>query len=153
MNKGKVHYLTPQGRDKLQQELQALKNSRPQAVEELQRARSLGDLSENAAYQAARHKLTDLDRRIVKIEQMLKNSVVVEKSKDGIINLGSQVELESKNRRLIFTIVGANEADPKKGQISNESPLGQALLGKKQGDSVVLNTPAGKIDYKILKVA
>lgn len=152
MNKDKAYYLTPQGKNKLEKELQELKAKRPKAVEELQRARSLGDLSENAAYQAARHKLTDLDRRIVKIEYTLKNSLVVEKSQNGVVELGSAVELESKSGRVVFTIVGAAEADPKKKQISNESPLGKALLGKKQGDSVVLHTPAGKIDYKILKV-
>lgn len=144
--------LTPQGKKKLEDELLALRTKRPLALEELQRARAMGDLKENSAYQAARSRLTDIDRHIIKRELMLRRSTVVEKQDIETIQIGSVVTVQNGSFEMIVTIVGESEADPKKKHISHGSPLAKALLGKKKGEQARLTTETAVIEYSIIDI-
>ncbi|PJE62343.1 transcription elongation factor GreA [Candidatus Roizmanbacteria bacterium CG10_big_fil_rev_8_21_14_0_10_39_6] len=144
--------LTPQGKKKLEDELLALRTKRPLALEELQRARAMGDLKENSAYQAARSHLTDIDRHIIKRELMLRRSTVVEKQDIETIQIGSVVTVQNGSFEMIVTIVGESEADPKKKHISHGSPLAKALLGKKKGEQARLTTETTVIEYSIIDI-
>lgn len=153
--KAKVH-LTPQGLKDLKKEYEQLVNEkRPHLVERIANARSMGDLSENNDYLAAREELEFLDGRITELDNVINNVVLI---KDGPgkkrrVGLGTRVTVHVKGVRHTFHIVGEWEADPKNQRISHGSPLGQALLGKKVGDEVEVEAPVGKLLYKILDVA
>jgi transcription elongation factor GreA len=115
----------------------------------------LGDLSENAEYIEARERQQRIEKRIADLEQTVRNAVVIDhqvKRGDGVV-VGSTVEVVHDGARVTFFIVGSNEARPEEGLISNESPLGQALLGHKAGDKVEFKTPRGKSEYRIEKVS
>jgi transcription elongation factor GreA len=144
--------LTPQGKQKLEAELAQLKSERPQVVAELARARALGDLSENSAYHANKDKMRQVDHRIMKLKLMLSNSEVVEKTDKEEVQLGSRVETERNGEKVIFELVGENEADPKKHKISLHSPLGKAFMGRRKGEVVEVATPGGKIVYTISQI-
>ncbi|MGE4554551.1 MAG: transcription elongation factor GreA [Candidatus Paceibacterota bacterium] len=153
----KKNYLTPEAYKKLKEELEYLKTvKRKEIIEKVQEAKELGDLSENAAYQEAKEAQSALESRIIELEEFLKNSAIIQKRKSDKIELGSTIEVEGvidgKKVKRIFTIVGSHETQPLEGKISNESPLGQAFLGKKRGDEVVIKTPSGEIKYRILKI-
>lgn len=152
MQQHKLHYLTPEGKEKLEKEMAQLRADRPQTLTALNLARSQGDLKENGAYQANREKLTNIDRQIVKMELILRNSVVVKKNTNGVINLGSTVLVESGSFKQTFHLVSETEVDIKNKKISENSPLGKCLVGKKAGDMVELVTPAGKTIYKVIDV-
>lgn len=148
--------LTAEGLQKLKDELEFLITvKRPEIIERLKEARAQGDLSENSEYDQAREDQGFVDGRIQEIEQMLKNVVVIEEAtnKDGV-NLGSTVVLEDVEfgEQETYTIVGTVEADPFNGLISNDSPVGAAVLGKKTGDVVTVVTPAGPLEYKIVEI-
>lgn len=144
--------LTPQGKKKLEEELKNLRIRRPVALEELQRARAMGDLKENSAYQAARAKLSDIDHHIIKCELMLRRSTVVEKQDIEIVQIGSVVKIQNGSFEMIVTIVGESEADPKKKYISHGSPLAKALLGKKKGEKARLATESISLEYSIINI-
>lgn len=148
--------MTQQGFDALQAELTELKDIKlPAAISRLALARSYGDLSENAEYHSAKEDLDMLNGRIAELEFLVAQAqVVVPTKSNGLVSLGSQVivELEGKNGSHTFHIVGEWEADPTKKKISEKSPLGQALLGKKAGESVDVDVPAGKVIYRIKEV-
>jgi transcription elongation factor GreA len=148
--------LTKEGRESLRAELDNLKNiKRPKLVERLTNARSQGDLSENSDYQSAREELEFLDGRIDELEEVLKSASVVSnngKNGDGGVNIGTKVTVKVNGRQTIFDIVGEWEADPINKKISHDSPLGMALLGRKVGDEVEVEAPAGKIQYEILAI-
>lgn len=147
-------YLTQERLDELKKELEELKTvRRAEVAERLKRAKELGDLSENAEYMEAREEQTQVETRIVELENLIRNATVI-KPADGSrgARVGSTLEAEQADQTKTFTIVGPNEADPGAGKISNESPLGQAFLGKKAGDVVKVKTPAGETFYKILSV-
>lgn len=148
---GKIHF-TKQGYQKMREEFQRLQQRRPQAVEELQRARELGDLSENGAYKAARHELSTIDSRIRKIDRLLQNAVVVNPNINGIINIGSVITLEKNGEIVEYYIVGEYEADPSLKKISNISPIGRELIGKKAGDIITISTPGGTVTYTLVSV-
>lgn len=152
MKNQKTFFLTPQGKIKLETELKELRNSRVQALIELQRARSMGDLKENSAYQAAREKLTGIDRKIVKNELTLRNSEVIEKNNDGKVQIGNKVDLVFNNKRISYEIVGDSEMNLKEKKISFNSPLGKALLGKSEKDTITIQTPSGELKYQIKRV-
>lgn len=146
-------HLTPEGLSDLKKEYDELTVSkRPQVVERLANARSQGDLSENNDYMNAKEELEFLDGRIAELENVLKNVVIIKKSSKKIIDLGTKVTVSTDSIKNIFHIVGEWEANPGEKKISHESPLGKALLGKKVGDKVEVDAPAGKIIYKILSI-
>ena len=131
----KVYPMTAEGKEKLQKELKNLKLvKRPEVIERIKVARSFGDLSENSEYDAAKDEQSAVEQRIVQIEQMLKYAQVVD---------ADSVDPET------YTIVGSDESDPLNGKISNDSPIAQALLGKKKGEKVTINTPGGTFDVTI----
>lgn len=147
-------YFTPAGLEKLKQELEELKGRRKDLAEKIAEAKALGDLSENAEYHAAKDEQGMNESRVIEIEAILKQAIVVEKDgKSDTIQVGSEVIIKNGGGEKNFTIVGSNEADPTQGCISNESPFGQALIGKKKGDTAVIETPRGEITYTILKVS
>jgi len=147
-------YLTKEGLDELKKELDELNNvKRPDILERVSAARNMGDLSENAEYTAAREELSFIDGRIDELEALLSNAEII-KSTVGhsVIKLGSTVTLHTKGTKEIFKVVGEWEADPKEKKISHESPLGKALIGKKVGEKVEVEAPAGKLVYSIITI-
>lgn len=151
----KTIYLTKEGYERLKVELETLLNSERKAVaERIKTAKEYGDLSENSEYSDAKEQQSFVEGRINEVEHILKNAEIIdEKHIDcNSVNIGCTVHLEAEKGELKYRIVGSTEADPEKGYISNESPIGQALLGKKRGDEVEVTVPAGKMKYKIKKV-
>lgn len=143
-------YLTKEGLDELKQEFEELtKVKRPEILSRLSQARNMGDLSENAEYTVARDELSFIDGRIEELEELLKQVVIISNNHSSTIKLGSTVKVHTGKENEEFTLVGEWEADPKDKKISHESPLGKALIGKKVGDQVEVEAPAGKIVYKI----
>ncbi len=149
-------HLTPEGREKLQKELDFLISvKRPEVAEAIHSAKEEGDISENSAYDAAKEQQAFVEGRILQIEQMLKNAAIIETHAwTGVVVLGSKITVVEKGSRdeEDYQIVGPAEADPAKGRISNESPVGRALMGKKKGDQVIVKTPAGERQLKLIQV-
>ena len=153
----KKNILTYEGLKKLEDELQDLKvNKRREIAQKIKEAREQGDLSEYAEYDAAKDEQRDIEARIEEIEKILKNAeVVVEEEVDlEKISIGCLVKILDCefNEELEYKIVGSTEANSLKGKISNESPVGHALLGKKVGDVVKVETQAGELEYKVLEI-
>jgi len=146
--------LTPEGLKKIKKEYEELVNERRKEVAlRIQTARALGDLSENAEYSSAREEQAQLEGRIAELEETMKRAEVVKNSKRPVqIDIGCRVKIHLEGKDEEFHIVGAPEADPTNGKISHESPLGQALLGKKVGEKIEVEAPVGKIVYKILDI-
>lgn len=149
------YYLTEDGIAKLKIELEEL--SGPQRTELAQRLRTAiqqGDLSENADYHKAKEDQAFLEGRIQEINALLGNAVIIESgSSGGVIGVGTTVVVKEKGREPVkYFLVGAQEADPRNGKISNESPIGKALLGHKAGDKVEATTPTGKLSFEIVSV-
>ena len=146
--------LTPEGLEKIKKEYKELTGSRRKEIaERIQKARELGDLTENAEYDAAREEQATVEGRIAELEELMKRAEVVKNNKCPVqIDVGCRVRVHLEGRDEEFQIVGAPEADPSSGKISHESPLGQALLGKKVGDKIEVNAPVGKLIYKILDI-
>lgn len=146
--------LTPQGLTALQQELDELVTKRrPEVILRVKHARELGDLRENADYEAARREQSFLEGRITELERVLRNAVVITAQDSGVVHLGSRVEVEVEGERTTLHIVGSSEADPASGRISDASPVGRALLGHRAGDEVEVQTPGRRIGYRILGVS
>src|SRR5215510_4975260 len=145
------HYLTPEGESKLQAELEELKGPRREELSaRLRSAIQMGDLSENADYHKAKEDQGFLEGRIQEIEAILRNAVIIEKKHSDVVNVGSHVTVQEEDSDPeTFYVVGAKEADPRNGKISNESPIGSALMNHKVGDMVEADTPGGKIRFKI----
>lgn len=150
---GQSIILTPAGYEELKAEYEELVNvKRPAIVAAIDEARSLGDMSENEPYQEARRQQAQLEDRISELEEILKNAQIVEKSRGKGIGIGHTVVVEREDTRQEFTLVGEHEADIAKGKLSYTSPIGAALLGKKVGDEVVVDIPAGKATFRIVEV-
>jgi len=148
-----MEYLTLEKKGLLEEELHTLMSVRRKEIADaLEYAKSLGDLSENAEYHQAREDQANCEDRITHIEQILKNAVVMEGHATGIVSVGSTVTVTKKGSKeeRSFAIVGSEEADSVSGKISNESPLGSALLGKKKGDKVVVHAPKGDVEYTVV---
>ncbi|MBA2278410.1 MAG: transcription elongation factor GreA [Chloroflexia bacterium] len=146
--------VTRDGFDRLQAELNDLTEvRRPQVIAAVAEARSHGDLRENSAYDAARHDQAMTEKRIADIENMLRSVTIIEESdlarEPGVVGLGSTVIVDFDGEDERYTIVGAIEARPAEGLISNESPIGRALIGKRTGDSAVVATPGGETSVTI----
>lgn len=153
----KKNMLTYEGLKKLEDELQDLKvNRRQEVAQKIKEAREQGDLSENAEYDAAKDEQRDIEARIEEIEKILKNAEVIDEDEfdSETVNFSSEVVLHDVEMDEIVTykIVGSTEADILKGLISNESPLGAALMKKKVGDVVTVEAPSGNFEYKILDI-
>lgn len=148
-------YLTKEGLGELKKEHEELtKIKRPDVLERVSQARSMGDLSENAEYVAAREELSFIDGRIDELEELIKQAVLIQETHSkGQVKLGSTVTVNIKGKKEVFTVVGEWEADPHEKKISHESPLGKALLGKKVGEKVEVEAPAGMIVYTIASVS
>jgi len=150
-----VRYLSKEKFEELTTELDRLKNEdRKRIATELEYARSLGDLKENAEYHEARNAQADLEDRIFELENILKTATIVSGQKKDVVCLGCEVVLEnSKNKeQKSFKIVGSEESDIMANKISNVSPLGMTALGKKVGDSFVVKTPGGEVSFKIIEI-
>jgi len=147
----KDFYLTAEGVANLKQELDDLvANQRPKIAGRLKEAKEYGDLSENAQWDDAKDQQAFVEGRISEIENILKHSVVIEQPKgNDTVGMGSVVHVEVEDGVQEYTIVGSPEANPELGKISNESPIGKALLGSKKGDQVEVETPSGKMTFKI----
>lgn len=149
----KVYQLTPAGKLELEKELEELKSQRAVVAQKIADARDYGDLSENAEYDAARTEQGQLETRIAEIEDILLNASIIEHTKTSSIAVGVTVVLQAdKGKTVSYTIVGSVEADPLEGKISDESPIGQALLGKKVGEEVSIKTPRGEVSYKVTEI-
>lgn len=149
-------YLTREGKEKLERELSELVEvKRPELARKLKEAVAEGDLKENANYHDAKEQQGFLESRIREIEATLRAAIIIEEGTEkGVVNVGSEVTVmeEGFDETEVYKIVGAAEADPAKGFISNESPLGAALLGKKKGNKVQINTPDGKLVFVVKDV-
>ncbi|HSX01471.1 MAG TPA: transcription elongation factor GreA [Candidatus Saccharimonas sp.] len=146
-------HVTPEGIQALKDELKELTTAkRMEIAERLKEAKADGDLSENAMYDAALEDQAFTEGRIAEIEHILRHASVIESKKGGAVALGSTVHLELEDGKQKYTIVGSTEANPDEGKISDVSPIGKALLGKKPGDEVNVQVPSGTLTYKITKV-
>jgi len=152
MNKSVL--LTEEGLKKLRDELKVLKEDRrKEVIERIQEAVSHGDLSENADYAQAKEEQSFIEGRIVEIEEMIKHAEIIAHSQNSsIVSIGSTVTVMVNGKETKYTIVGANEANPAAGKISNESLVGKSLIGAKKGDVVPVMTPMGKTEYTIVNI-
>lgn len=146
----KVYQITESGQHELERELEELKSRRGEIADKIAAARDFGDLSENAEYDAAREAQGLLETRITEIETILQNASIIQTGNSSTVVLGSTVELEANGKAVTYTVVGPVEADPLEGKVSNESPIGQALMGKAVGDTVTINTPKGELAYTVV---
>ena len=148
-------HLTKERFEELKIELETAKREgRNEIAERLKRAKEFGDLSENAEYSEAKEAQTKLESRIVELENIIRNTVLIKKTHGRkTIELGATIKVERDRKTAEYTIVGSNEANPEQRKISNESPLGSAFIGKKEGDVVEVETPRGIAKYKILEIA
>jgi transcription elongation factor GreA len=150
----KQFYLTQEGIDELKTEHAGLVAQRGDVAERIKTAREFGDLAENAEYSSARQEQDRLESRISEIENILQNVEVITKPKgDSKVQLGSRVKLKADGKTKEFQVVGTVEADPLNGKISDESPIGHALIGKKLGEEVEIKTPAEHATYKIVEIS
>jgi transcription elongation factor GreA len=150
----KAVLLTEEGLKKLQDELRVLKEERRhEVIERIQEAVSHGDLSENADYAQAKEEQAFIEGRIMEIEEMIKNAeIIAHATNHNIVSIGSTVTVKIGDKEIKYTIVGANEANPAHGKISNESLVGKNLLGAKKGDKIAVETPAGRSEYMVVGI-
>lgn len=156
MDKKKV-FVTKEGLAELKHELEELNSvKRPQVLERVSQARSMGDLSENSEYTAAREELSLMDGRIEELADIIKSANLIvgnhKKGKSATVELGSSITVSVGGKKEEFSLVGEWEADPKNKKISHESPLGKALIGKALGEKVEVEAPAGKVVYTIVGI-
>ena len=151
----KPTYLSKEGLEKLRHELDEMINlRRPEIAARIQEAKQHGDLSENAEYEDAKNQQAFIEGRIQSLSSLIKNAIIIdEKHSTTQVQIGSTVVVESDDGRETYTIVGSTEASPTDGKISNESPVGRALLGHKKGEKVVVSVPAGAFTYKIIGIS
>ena len=150
----KPTYLSREGLDKLRAELDDMVSvKRPEVAQRIHDAKEHGDLSENAEYEDAKNEQAFVEGRIQTLEALIKNATLIdEHHTNDHVQIGSTVKVSGPDGSQTFTIVGSTEAKPTEGRISNESPVGRALLGKKKGENVTVQVPAGDIAYKIVSI-
>ncbi len=149
----KLFQITTEGKKELEVELDQLKARRGDIADKIAEARDYGDLSENAEYDAAREEQGLVESRIAEIEDILMNAELIKGGSKTKVSLGSIVELKTGKKSVTYTVVGPVEANPLEGKISNESPIGEALFGKKVGDSATITTPKGDVTYEIVTIS
>jgi len=149
-----TQYFTAERLAELKDELKELKTKRRAEVSErLKRAKEYGDLSENSEYSEAKDEQAQLEGRIFELEQTVKSAEIIKKKEGGFyVQIGSSAIVEKNGKQFKICIVGSSEAKPEDGKISNESPMGRAFLGKKAGETTIVDTPAGKFEYKIVAI-
>jgi len=146
-------YLTQDKFDEFEKELEHLKSTkRKEVAEQLEYAKSLGDLSENAEYHEARDSQAFVEDRIAKLEGILKSVVIITEHSTSTVNVGSEITVEKNGKKIQYIIVGTEEADALSGKISIRSPFGQAVIGKKKGDSFSFEAPSGSVTYKVTEI-
>jgi len=145
--------LTQEGYDKFQALFDKLTKERPEVLERLQAAREMGDLSENGAYHAAKFELGNIDRQLRKLTYQLRYAEITETKKSGTADFGSTIKLDNNGKEMTFMLVSGYESDPKEGKLSVYSPIGKAVVGKKAGDEVIVDAPAGKLTLKLVSVS
>ena len=156
MSNKKEVLLTAEGFLELEAELNKLKSeTRNEIIEAIKEARALGDLSENADYDAARDEQAKVEARIKELEYMLENAKIIEKASGDVVSVGTTVTIEyvEDEEEEVYQIVGSLEADPFENKISNESPIGKAIMNKKVGDTISVESPTGSYDIKIVSIA
>jgi transcription elongation factor GreA len=147
-------YLTAEGLTKLKAELNHLVTAeRPRVAARIHDAKQDGDISENAEYEDAKQEQSFLEGRIATLEAQLKNAEVIAANNGDMVGIGSRVVIKGEEGDETFTIVGSAEASPREGRISNESPVGAALMNKKKGDKVTVQTPAGSAAYTVVSIS
>lgn len=147
--------VTKEGKLKLEEELSYLKNvKRKEVTEAIRIALGFGDLSENSEYDEAKTEQGKVENRIAELEEMLKNVIVVSEINTDVVSVGSKVRIynEKWDEEILYSIVGSTEADPLQNKISDLSPIGKAILGKKAGETVIVETPQGHVNVKILAI-
>ncbi len=152
----KVIYLTPDGKRKLEEELEHLRKvRRPQVADRIRMAKEGGDIMENSAYDEAKNEQGFVEGRIMTLEALLRDAVALTDPQEcDSVQLGSRVTvLDGEGESCVFHIVGSTEADPRKGRISNESPVGQALMGRRVGEVVTARTPGGSLRFTVVAIA
>lgn len=154
-NLDKPQYVSAEGLTKLQAELDDLRTvKRAEVAQRIHAAMEFGDYSENSELEQAKNDQAFLEGRIMTLEQMIKNAQLIdEKAKHDIVEIGSHVTLEADGRKEKYVIVGSAEASPPEGRISNESPVGKALMGHRSGETVKMSVPAGTIEMKITAIS
>lgn len=156
MKQKKEFLLTSEGYLDLETELNTLKSEdRPRIIEAIKEARAQGDLSENADYDAARDEQAKIEARIQELEYMLEHAKIIEKKSGDVVSVGTTVTVKyvDDDEEEVYSIVGSMEADPFENKISNESPIGKAIMDKKVGDTISVESPNGAYDIKIVKIA
>jgi len=147
-------YISKEGLEEHKKELEELKLKRQEISQRIEEAKALGDLSENQEYASAREAQAFNEGKIMELEQLLRDVVVIDNKnrQSSEVQIGSAVEVRCNGKSREFTIVGSEEADPTSGKISNESPLGRAFLNRRAGEEIDVETPGGKMKYKILGI-
>jgi transcription elongation factor GreA len=149
----KMYQITEEGKKELELELDELKSRRGAIADKIAEARDFGDLSENAEYDSAREEQGLVESRVAEIEDILLNAEIIKSRKGSKVTLGSKVDVTSGGKTMTYAVVGPVEADPTQGKISNESPIGVALLGKKVGETATITTPKGEVSYEITSIS
>lgn len=149
----KIYQITEVGKQELEAELVELKSRRGDIADKIANARDFGDLSENAEYDSAREEQGLVESRIAEIEDILLNAELIKSNGSSTVVLGSKVELKTGAKSVTYYVVGPVEADPLEGKISNESPIGIALMNKKVGDTATITTPKGDTSYEIVAIS
>lgn len=155
MANGKEVYLTEEGLEELKKELEYLKTTkRPEVIDSLRDARALGDLSENAEYDAAREAQREVEGKIVQLQAMIENAVVIDNKSKDKVSIGCTVKIKyvEDEEEEEYSIVGSQEADPFANKISNESPIAKAIIGKKKGETVTVESPNGNYSVEIIDI-
>lgn len=156
MNKTEEYYLTEAGLEDLKKELEYLKvTKRPEVIQALKEARALGDLSENAEYDAARSEQAEVEGRIAQLEVMIEKAVIIEQNDTDRVSIGTTVTIKylDEDEEETYTIVGTSEVDPFANKISNESPLAKAIMGLKEKETATVICEAGNYQVKVIKIA
>ncbi len=156
MAKGKQMLYTQQGYRELVDELEYLKHEKREKIKnDIAVARSFGDLSENSEYDEARNEQAKNEARIKELEDLLENAIILDESTidTSVISLGSCAKVQGPMGEVVFDLVGSNESNPADGKISDQSPIGAALIGKRAGDTIRVDTPGGAIEMKVLEVS
>lgn len=149
----KSYRTTREGLKKMKKEVEELKSRRPKIAERIAKAKEMGDLSENAEYHEAKEALGWLEGRIVELQDFIVNAEVVEPKSGETVTMGCRVTCQFKGKEKVFHIVGSNETDPAQGRISDQSPLGRALSGRKKGDHFEFEAPNGPTTYIVKDIA
>jgi transcription elongation factor GreA len=148
-----VYHFTSEGLEKLKQEQQQLLTERPDAIEHLKKAREMGDLSENGYYKASKSKVISIDARLRRLAHIIKYAQIISPTNQATtVQLGTTVTLSDGKSEVTYQLVGGFESNPSEGKISDNSPIGRALLHKKAGDSATITTPTQTTTYLILKI-